>query len=309
MKWKPVRKSRDVIDQRGAGPSRGSSGGGLSGLPIPSGFGLPGGLGIVGVIIYVAIQVFFTSGGSGGPTFNLPSVFGPSVQAPGEPTAQGIPPAEDPQKDLKDFSTYVFTDVQRTWEATFKKSNTPYSHAQLVLYSGAVSTGGCGDATSAVGPFYCPGDQRVYLDLSFYEDMKRQLGAPGDFAWAYVIAHEMGHHVQEETGISERVDRMSRENPDDANALSVRLELQADCYAGVWAHTVFKQGDLENGDLDEAFTATEAVGDDRLQREATGRINPDTFTHGTSEQRRSWFTTGYEGADPAACDTFSATDI
>jgi predicted metalloprotease len=160
-----------------------------------------------------------------------------------------------------------------------------------------------------VGPFYCPADQRVYLDLSFYEEMAQQLGAPGDFAWAYVIAHEMGHHVQRENGISETVDRLSRENPDDANELSVRLELQADCYAGVWGNTVFKQGDLQEGDLNEAFTATEAVGDDRLQSQATGRIDPDSFTHGTSQQRREWFTTGYRSGDPAACDTFSADEV
>jgi predicted metalloprotease len=306
MKWRRVRKPKDVIDQRGASPSRGMGAGGLSGLPIPTGLALPGGLGVVGVIIYVAIQLFFSSSGGGG--FSIPS-FGPSVQAPGEPTSQGIPPAEDPQKDLKDFSTYVFTDVQKTWQAVFQRNGDPYEHAQLVLYSGAVSTGGCGDATSAVGPFYCPADQRVYLDLSFYEDMRRQLGAPGDFAWAYVIAHEMGHHVQRLTGTSDRVDGLGRDNPDDANELSVRLELQADCYAGVWASTVFKEGDLEQGDLNEAFTATEAVGDDRLQREATGRINPDTFTHGTSEQRRSWFTAGYRGGDPGACDTFSAETL
>ena len=156
-----------------------------------------------------------------------------------------------------------------------------------------------------MGPFYCPADQRVYLDLSFYEDMKRQLGASGDFAWAYVIAHELGHHVQNLRGTERQVAQLTREDPGRANDLSVRTELQADCYAGVWASTVFRAGDLEPGDIEEAFNAAEAVGDDRLQRRPAGSVNPDTFTHGSSEQRRRWFDTGYESGDPSACDTFS----
>jgi uncharacterized protein len=163
----------------------------------------------------------------------------------------------------------------------------------------------CGSASSAVGPFYCPGDQIVYLDLSFYGDLQSKLGAGGDFAWAYVIAHELGHHVQQQLGTSEEVTRLQRDQRENANELSVRLELQADCYAGVWGNTVYKQGDLEKGDVREALRAAGAVGDDRLQRQATGEINPDSFTHGTSEQRRSWFEKGYESGDPNACDTFS----
>ena len=168
---------------------------------------------------------------------------------------------------------------------------------------------GCGSATSAVGPFYCPADSRVYLDLSFYEDMRRQLGASGDFAWAYVIAHEMGHHVQNVSGTNDEVRKLESSNPDEANEISVRTELQADCYAGVWAATVFAEGDLEPGDLDEAFTASEAVGDDRLQQGAGQKVNPDSFTHGSAEQRRTWFENGYESGDPAACDTFSAESV
>ena len=177
-----------------------------------------------------------------------------------------------------------------------------------MLYRDAVSTG-CGNASSAVGPFYCPADQRVYLDLSFYGDMERQLGAPGDFAWAYVIAHEVGHHVQQQLGTSDEVERLRREQPDEANALSVRLELQADCYAGVWAHSVYAAGDLEKGDVSEATRASAAVGDDRLQRQATGRVNPDSFTHGSSEQRTAWFDRGRESGDPADCDTFSPDSV
>jgi uncharacterized protein len=211
--------------------------------------------------------------------------------------------------ELKDFSSYVFNDAQDTWSRTLQQDGDPYDRAQLVLYDGRVSTGGCGGASSAVGPFYCPADSRVYLDLSFYEDMERELGASGDFAWAYVIAHEMGHHVQNETGTSDEVARLESSDPSEANELSVGLELQADCYAGVWAATVFAAGDLQAGDLDEAFTASEAVGDDRLQEQAGGRIDPDSFTHGTSEQRCTWFEKGYRSGDPAACDTFSPETV
>ena len=252
----------------------------------------------------IAIQVL---GGGGG--FDLGAGFGGAAPAPGADRPAPIPPEEDPQRDLKDFSTYVFEDAQRAWRGTFDASGEPYQNAQLVLYAGAVSTAGCGGATSAVGPFYCPADERVYLDLSFYEDMRRQLGAPGDFAWAYVIAHEMGHHVQGQTGTSDEVSRLERESPDDANELSVRLELQADCYSGVWASTVFERGDLERGDLDEAFTAAEAVGDDRLQGNAGIEVDQDSFTHGSSEQRRRWFEAGYESGDAAACDTFTPDEV
>jgi uncharacterized protein len=174
----------------------------------------------------------------------------------------------------------------------------------VVFYRDAVATG-CGDASSAVGPFYCPADQRVYLDLSFYSDMETQLGAPGDFAWAYVIAHEVGHHVQQELGTSAEVSRLQRDDPRQANALSVRLELQADCYAGVWGHSVFAAGDLDPGDVKEAVRASAAVGDDRLQRRAGGQVNPDSFTHGSSAQRTEWFNRGRANGEPADCDTFS----
>jgi predicted metalloprotease len=158
-----------------------------------------------------------------------------------------------------------------------------------------------------VGPFYCPADERVYLDLSFYGDMQRQLGAPGDFAWAYVIAHEVGHHVQHLRGTDDEVRRLQREDPDQANPLSVRLELQADCYAGVWAHAVFDQ--LDPGDVDEAITASEAVGDDRLQRHAGGDVRPDSFTHGSSAQRAKWFRKGQAAGQPADCDTFGVDEV
>jgi uncharacterized protein len=310
VKWKRT-KSKDVIDVRGA-PKGGRSGGfgGGGGLPLPGGMaGLGGGAGIVVLIVIVALQLFGGGGDGEGGGFDIGDIFGPAVQAPGAENPDPLPRDQDPQVELKDFSTYVFEDTQDTWRGTFKEDGAGYENAQLVLYDGAVSTNGCGGATSAVGPFYCPADQRVYLDLTFYEDMARQLDAPGDFAWAYVIAHEMGHHIQNITGTNDEVARLEGDDPSSRNELSVRTELQADCYAGVWASTVYAEGDLEQGDLNEAFTASEAIGDDRLQEQAGGRVDPDSFTHGTSEQRRRWFTDGYESGDPAACDTFSADEL
>lgn len=244
-------------------------------MPGGRGGAAAGGLGLIAVLVVVLLQ---TCGG-GSAAFNLPAGFDSTAQAPGQPA--GIPASEDPDRDLRDFSSYVFTDAQETWSATFRRDGQPYQNAQLVFYTGGVNTA-CGAASSAVGPFYCPGDQRVYLDLSFYRQMQQQLGAGGDFAWAYVIAHEMGHHVQQQTGTNEQVRRLQQQHPDQANQLSVRQELQADCYAGVWAHTVFQEGALEEGDLEEAFTASEAVGDDRLQGSRGGTIDPDSFTHGSS---------------------------
>jgi len=308
VKWKPVkrRKTRDVIDIRGAEQPRGGGGGSLPG-GLPGGIaGVGGGAGLVIVLVIVAIQVF--GGGSAG-GFDIGQILGPGATPPGAENPEPIPPGEDPDAELKDFSTYVFVDAQDTWKQSLARGGEGYDNAQLVLYADAVTTGGCGNATSAVGPFYCPADQRVYLDLSFYEDMKRQLDAPGDFAWAYVIAHEMGHHVQNELGTNSEVARLERSDPDRANELSVRLELQADCYAGVWAATVFAEGDLEEGDLEQAFTAAEAVGDDRLQEQAGQRVDADSFTHGSSEQRRSWFEAGYSDGDPSACDTFSPDEV
>jgi hypothetical protein len=316
MKWRRRKGSGgDVIDIRGAG--KGGGGGGGGGMRFPGGggggggLGIPGGLGkgggTIGILIVIAVIVLQTCAGGG---FNLDDVVAPGAGAPGADHPQPIPRKEDPQRDLKDFSVYVFEDAQDTWSGIFEAGGEDYANAQLVLYAGAVTTEGCGSATSAVGPFYCPADDRIYLDLSFFQDMKRQLEAPGDFAWAYVIAHEMGHHIQDLAGTSDEVQQASQDNPDDANELSVRLELQADCYSGVWGSTVFKEGALEPGDLEEAFTATEAVGDDRLQKKAgQDSPDPDSFTHGTSEQRREWFTKGYESGDPDSCDTFSPDEL
>ncbi len=289
MKWKRGGSTADVIDVRGGGGRR-------RGGALPVG----GGLGVVGVIVFIAIQLL-GGGGTGG--FDIPAGFDTAARAPsGEP----IPADQDPEKDLKDFSVYVFNSVQATWERTFSAQGQQYGRAKLVLYRDGVDTA-CGSASSAVGPFYCPGDKYVYLDLSFYGDMERQLQASGDFAWAYVIAHEVGHHVQQQLGTSAEVDKVRRSDPDRANEASVRLELQADCYAGVWAHAVFDK--LEPGDVDEAIRASEAVGDDRLQQQAGRGVNPDSFTHGSSAQRHAWFERGRKRGEPADCDTFSVEDL
>jgi uncharacterized protein len=299
MRWERRSRRGDVIDARGGGMRP------RSGLPIGRA-GVGGGIGLVGLIVYVLISSLGGGGGGGIPGLDVDSGF-PS-EAPAAPDTQGIPAAQDPERDLRDFSAYVFSDSQDTWQSTFRRSGETYERAQLVLYRNAVSTG-CGDASSAVGPFYCGADQRVYLDLSFYNDMERQLGAGGEFAWAYVIAHEVGHHVQNQLGTSSEVRRVQNENPGEANALSVRLELQADCYSGVWAKTVYDAGRLEEGDIRDAITASEAVGDDRLQSRAGGRVDPDSFTHGSSEQRARWFNEGRERGEPGACDTFSAEEL
>jgi predicted metalloprotease len=293
VRWRRV-DNPDVVDQRG----RASSG-------VPGRVAIPGGLGLAGVVLFLLIQLL-AGGGSSDSGFGVDTPFGedPSGVSGARP-GDAIPAGQDPDRDLKDFSAYVFTDAQDTWRTQLAPD---YSNAKLVLYTRAVDTA-CGSATSAVGPFYCPVDESVYLDLSFYRDMQDQLGAGGDFAWAYVIAHEMGHHVQNQVGTSDQVQRLRAERPKDANALSVRLELQADCYAGVWARTVFREGALERGDVREAMTASEAIGDDRLQRRATGRIDPDSFTHGTSEQRQRWFEHGYRTGEPAECDTFSVDEV
>jgi uncharacterized protein len=312
MRWRrPGKKDKgDLIDIRGAEPPRGGgrSGGGMGGLPIPMGAGgIGGGLGLVIILVVIGLQM--CGNGNGGTGFSLDDILGPGAAAPSADNPQPLPEDQDPQKDLKDFTHAVFSDAQNTWDESFRAAGNSWEDAKIVVYSQAVNTGGCGSASSAVGPFYCPADSRVYVDLTFYEDMERQLGAPGDFAWAYVIAHEMGHHVQNVDGTNAEVTNLQQSEPDEANELSVRLELQADCYAGVWAATVFAEGDLEEGDIEEAMTATEAVGDDRLQEQAGQRVNPETFTHGTSEQRRTWFEKGYSSGDPASCDTFSVDEV
>ena len=211
---------------------------------------------------------------------------------------------------MKDFVARVLGTTERTWEGIFAQGGRRYVKPRLVLFTDAVDSA-CGMAQSAMGPFYCPGDSKVYIDLSFYRDLKEKLGAPGDFAQAYVIAHEIGHHVQNLLGIAEKVNAARQRLPQvQANALSVKMELQADCYAGVWAKRSDQSGSiLEDGDITEGLNAASAIGDDRLQRRSQGRVVPESFTHGTSAQRVGWFKRGYDGGDMTRCDTFSASRL
>jgi hypothetical protein len=213
------------------------------------------------------------------------------------------PPADDPQAD---FIRAVLGDTEDTWSRLFGQGGGTYEPPRLVLFSGAVQSA-CGQASAAVGPFYCPPDRQVYLDLQFFRELSERFGAPGDFARAYVVAHEIGHHVQNLTGTAERVHQQrTRMDKASANALSVRLELQADCYAGVWGHSAARRNMLEPGDVEAALAAATAIGDDRLQKQSRGYVVPESFTHGSSAQRVQWFKTGLETGDVRRCDTFAA---
>jgi predicted metalloprotease len=213
-------------------------------------------------------------------------------------------PATAASGDLADFVGFVQNDVQRTWDRELAGTRTPYRHAKLVLFTDATTTA-CGFGQAATGPFYCPDDERVYIDLGFFDELEKRFGAQGDFAQAYVIAHEMGHHVQKILGISDKVQAATHAARGGASGLSVRLELQADCLAGVWAHFTGQRDLLEKGDLEEGLTAAASIGDDRLQRMSDTAVNPETWTHGSSEERARWFRRGYEQGTLQACDTFS----
>src|SRR5688572_16672742 len=282
MKWRRRPRSGDLIDRRGARPTSG----GLGGLPITR-MGIPGLL-ILGLMIFLGGNLFDGGGGS---------VLEDLGGAQGDPGANPLPPEADPDAKLVDFVDYVQADVQDFWQDTFKESDKTYERAELVLFEASTQSG-CGGATEQIGPHYCPPDQRVYIDLTFFRDLRDQYGAPGDFAQAYVIAHEVAHHVQNLLGLNDRVQNASSS---ERNEMSIKLELQADCLSGVWAFTVFQRDDLEEGDLEEGLGAAAAVGDDRLQKEATGTVNKETWTHGSSEQRMRWFQTGFEDGDPNAC--------
>jgi predicted metalloprotease len=267
---------------------------------IPGGVrGGVGGLGIVGVIVVLLVTLL----GGGGGGFDIGPSLDPFPAAP-DPSGPGVGAGPDPDSDLAQFVEFVVDDVEDFWEVSFAGAGRRYERTGLVAFAQGVDTG-CGFASSEVGPFYCPLDGDVYLDLSFFRELRDRFGAPGDFAQAYVIAHEFGHHVQSLLGISGQVSQAQRERPDDANELSVRLELQADCLAGVWAHSAYEENQLEEGDLEEGLAAAAGVGDDRIQERATGRVDPDSFTHGTSEQRTRWFLRGFQEGEVAGCDTFS----
>lgn len=247
-------------------------------------------------------------------TLILALIFGPGIISDGGETTDGtsygevgLSPADSAAEEpMVQFVSFVLDDAQSTWDVAFDRAGSSYDPARLVLFRGGTATG-CGVGQSAMGPFYCPLDQRVYIDLDFFNELDRRFGAPGDFAQAYVLAHEIGHHVQHLLGVDERVRRVQQSNPDASNELSVRMELQADCYAGVWAHSANDRGKLEAGDIQEGLGAASAVGDDRIQKQTTGRVNVDSFTHGSAEQRASWFMRGFESGNPNACDTFTGT--
>jgi hypothetical protein len=288
MRWTPGDRS-DIEDMRGA-----SGGGGFGMVP----------LGIGGVIIVALLSMFtavnfFSILGGGSPTSNSPAV-GTSGRA-------NASPSEERTVDMVDA---VARDTQQTWSDLL---GSRYEPTKVVLFRDSIQSA-CGFAQSATGPFYCPGDHKVYLDLSFFEELSQRFGAPGDFAQAYVLAHEIGHHVQNLTGTEQRVRQLQRGDASSVNPLSVQLELQADCYAGVWGHAASANGraaagkvELDPGDAEQALRAAAAIGDDRLQRLGTGRVMPEKFTHGTSEQRVTWFKRGFDTGDPKACDTFSSS--
>ena len=274
--------------------------GGMGGLPIP--MGAKGGLGGVGLIVAIVI-ILLQSGilGGGGGGFNVPSL--DPINQPPAGQGSGIPASADPDRDLVEFVQFVVDDIQDYWARAFAEGGHRYEPTELVLFRGGTQSG-CGSASSSTGPFYCPADRKVYLDLSFFRELRDRFGAPGDFAQAYVIAHEFGHHVQNVMGISEDVRREQQANPDQANELSVRLELQADCLAGVWAHSADEEQLLEPGDIEEGLAAAAAVGDDRIQEQATGQIDRESWTHGSAEQRTTWFRKGFENGSSGACNTF-----
>jgi uncharacterized protein len=289
MRWTPGGVSSDIEDRRGA-----SGGGGF-------GFGRGPTIGCGGAIILLVLSLltgrnFFSlfdgSGGGGGAV----------QQAPGP---QSVPPASQPpgEQQRVEFISDALDDTQNTFAEMLRADGIEYQRSKLVLFRDYTQTG-CGTGQAVSGPFYCPSDGKVYLDLSFFDELDSRFGAPGDFAQAYVIAHEIGHHVQNLVGTSTRVHEAMERDPRNQNDYSVRLELQADCYAGVWAHSAAKRNVLEPGDIEEGLGAASAVGDDRLQKSAGRGVNPDSFTHGSSAQRMEWFRRGYDGGRLRDCETF-----
>jgi predicted metalloprotease len=283
MRWRGERQSSNVEDRRGSG--------GIGGKHI----------GIGGVVLGL-IALYFTKD----PTLLLQSLNG------GADTQQSSGPYQESATEAESSGLIKATlgSTEDVWGQIFQQAGKQYQQPTLVMFSGT-DTSGCGTAQSAMGPFYCPSDQKVYIDLSFYDELKQRFGAPGDFAQAYVIAHEVGHHVQNLLGISDKAHQAEQRGSEaEANAISVRVELQADCYAGVWAfHANETRHILEAGDVEEALNAAQAIGDDRLQKQSTGQVVPDSFTHGTSEQRMRWLKRGLDAGDMNQCDTFKARTL
>jgi uncharacterized protein len=280
MQWTPGGSDEDIEDRRDQSGGGGGFGGGRLGL---------GGILIVGLLSLIFGRNFFTLFQGGSPATQS------SRPGPAESPAQRT--KEQPQVE---FVKFVLNDVQAGWDKTLPQ----YRHAKLVLYRDSTPSA-CGQAQTATGPFYCPGDEKVYLDLAFFDELKRRFGAPGEFAQAYVIAHEIGHHVQKILGIEGKVRRLQQSNPSEQNPLSVRLELQADCFAGVWANSTAQRKIINEGDIRSGMQAAAAVGDDRLQKMAGRAVSPESFTHGSSAQRVGWFQRGMKAGDIKACNTFA----
>ena len=296
MKWEGRKRSSNIEDRRGA------RGGGMFGRASGPGVRIPvgggGGLGIGAIIVILIIGMALGIN----PLSLLEGTVSPTGGAGGS-TSRELP--AEGEDELADFVAVVVQETEDLWHQVFAENGLQYEPATVVLFSGQ-DRSACGLADARTGPFYCPADNNVYIDLSFYEQLHRQFGAPGDFAQAYVLAHEIGHHVQNLTGVLPQFNQMRpRMNATAANAYSVRIELQADCYAGIWANYAGQQNLLERGDIEEALNAAEQIGDDAIQQRTQGVAVPKTFTHGTSAQRRDWFSRGYESGDVGACDTFS----
>jgi predicted metalloprotease len=282
MRWRGERQSSNIEDRRGLSGGKVAVGGGL------------------GTLLVIIIALLFGAD---------PRQF--LEQAPGEQPGQvqTSRPQNPEEEELKQFVAVVLAKSEDVWTQVFRQNGREYREPTLVLFTDQVQSA-CGVAGASIGPFYCPGDEKVYIDLAFYEELRQRFNAPGDFAQAYVVAHEVGHHVQNLLGIMDRVNALQQRSREaEANQLSVRLELQADFFAGMFARYVQNQGMLDAGDIEEALEAASAVGDDRLQRQATGRVMPDSFTHGTSEQRLRWFRRGYETGDMRQGDTFSTPSL
>ncbi len=319
MRWRGRRKSENVEDRRNEGSRAGFPfpGRRQGGMRIPTGGRKGGGIGIMGILVILGLMYFFgvdpsviMQGGDTGvqmPDLQLPKAQHPDRQV----TTRKAPKAQAPKTtgndDLRGFVSVVLADTEDVWNSVFSQYGRSYKEPKLVLFSGSTRSA-CGTGLAQMGPFYCPLDRKVYVDLSFYRELKTKFSAPGDFAQAYVIAHEVGHHVQTLLGIADKVQKTkARMSKRDANALQVRMELQADCMAGVWAKHANRTKDiLEPGDIEEALNAASAIGDDNIQKKQQGYVVPDAFTHGSSKQRVRWFKSGFDSGDIQKCDTFNA---
>jgi predicted metalloprotease len=312
VKWTPGTENDDVVDVRddsnasGGGPRGGGGsgfggGGGLNGLHL-------GGGGMVVVIIIGLVLKFMSSSPTSSTTTTSSTTRSSSTTTSSQSSSTHRTKANDPDAELVDYIKFTLKDIQDTFDVKFRELGKPYTHAKLYIFTSVIDTA-CGRSSSEIGPFYCPGDNHAYIDLSFYRDLRDRFGAPGNFAQAYVLAHELGHHVQNLLGIDAKVSRTGGRDRRSRNAMSVKQELQADCFAGVWGNGAKSRNLLEAGDIEGALTAAAAIGDDRLEKQAGIPVDSETFTHGSSAQRMKWFRRGFETGRFDQCDTFTAEDL